>query len=171
MVELVVTIAVMAVLTAIIVPSMGAISENREKEKYKQYCLSILESADAIAEAYNNGAKSVAGYNIVSNNNEINWVGVRQCLETDNTYNYQCNVTVFRIGSPLGLTESGNTITTAFAQKDTVVVHFCFTDDKRMYASGCWYFEKNNNTAKYKYDYLLGAFISATDTFESPDMK
>lgn len=171
MVELVVTIAVMAVLTAIIVPSMGAISANREKEKYKQYCLSILESADAIAEAYNKGAKSVAGYNIVSANNEINWVGVRQCLETDNTYNYQCNVTIFRSGSPLGLTEDGNTVTTAYAQKDTIVVHFGFTLDNRMYASGCWYFEKNNDTAKYKYDYLLGTFISATDTFESPDRQ
>ena len=169
LVELVVVLAVIAVLASVITPSLAHTSENQSKDKYKQYCVSILESAESVCEAYNKGVRNVAGYTIVSTNGEVNYNGIQQCLSADNVYNYQCDITVFRQGSPSGLTETNNSLTTAYAQKDTVVVCLKKTTDGKMYAACCWYFEKKSKTAKYKFDYGKNSFIQANEAFYTPD--
>lgn len=169
LVELVVVIAIMAVLAAVITPSLSRSSDNQTKEKYKQYCASVLESAEQVSIAFNKGAKNVAGYNIISTNGEINYNGIQQCLVSDNVYNYQCDVTVYRAGSPSGLTETNGRITTAYAQKDTIVVCMKKMSDGKLYVLGCWYFEKKSNTAKYKFDYGKNAFIDLGEAFYTPD--
>ncbi len=169
LVELVVVLAIMAVLAGVITPSLSVASKNRTREKYKNYCVSILDSAEAIAEAYNKGANSIAGYKIVNTRGEIDWTNVQECLKVDNTYNYQCDIVIFREGFPGGLKESGNSINNVFANKDTVVVCYKKTQKGELFASGCWYFEKGQKTTEYKFDYGKNTFIASDEVFYTPD--
>lgn len=171
LVELIVVIAIMAVLTAIITPILTKSNDSSTKDKYKQYCLSIMESADSICDAYNKGAKKVAGFDIVNSKGEIAWSAIRDCLSTDNIYNYQYNVAVaYPSGCPTGLSEGGATITNAYTQKDTIVVYFKTKNvTGELYAVGCWYFEANKTEAKYKYDYVSNAIIDKNKTFYNPN--
>lgn len=168
LVELVVVIAIMAILGGLVTTTMVAQSRKSDRDQYKQYCLSILETAEDICTAYNKGAKKVAGYDIVNNRNEIDWSAIKDLLNTENINNYKYNVNTLTKGiTLLGLIETKDTISSSFT-KDTVIIYFKSNGKGEMYAVGCWYFEAGNTTAKYKYDYVKDEFLGSGEDFYTP---
>lgn len=169
LIELVVVIAVMAILAGVITPTLIAQNKKADRDQYKQYVVSVMETADDICEAFNKGAKRISGYDIVDSKNELQWTSIQELLNTENVNNYKFNVAICNVNyQPSGLTEGKNTLTSPYTTKDTVVVYFKTNSKGEYFAVGCWYFEKNNTQAKYKYDYVKDAFISGGEIFHNP---
>lgn len=169
LIELIVVIAIMAILAGVIVPVTTAQSRKADRDQYKQYVSSVMETAEDICNAYNNGAKRISGYDIVNTKNEIQWSAVQDLLNTENVNNYKFNVTYCTKDiSSLGLNEGNDSLTSPYTSKDTVVVYFKTNGKGEYFAVGCWYFEQNNKKAKYKYDYVNDSFISGNEKFYTP---
>lgn len=169
LIELVVVIAVMAILAGVITPVLTAQNRKADRDQYKQYVVSVMETADDICSAYNKGAKRISGYDIVDSKNEIQWVSIQELLNTENVNNYKFNVAICTATlNTLGLSEGKDTLTSPYTSKDTVIVYFKTNGKGEYFAVGCWYFEKNNKQAKYKYDYVQDTFISGNENFHNP---
>lgn len=174
LVEFVVVMAVMAILTAVAVPMLTSSSDSKTKEKYKQYCVSVLDSALSIAEAYSKGASSVAGYEIAKNTGEPNWDGINQCLNADNPYNYKFKVDCLKNHYTLsdfnklsgGYNPNGND----YRNIDTVVVCFVYNDLERTITPvGGWFIKKAVSSPAFKYDNIMGKGIDLNQKFTLPD--
>ncbi len=174
LVEVVVVMAIMALLATVAVPMLTSSSNSKTNDKYKQYCISALDSAASIAEAYSKGAKSAAGYDIAKNTGEPNWVGINQCLNADNPYNYKfkvsCTNTHYTVSEFSKLSGSSNPNGEEHKDIDTVVICYIYDDLERTITPiGAWFVKKAVVTVAYKYDYVLGKGIEITEKFTLPE--
>lgn len=172
LVEVIVVMAIMALLATVAVPVLTSSSNSKTKDKYKQYCVSALDSALSIAEAYSKGAKSAAGYDIAQNSGIPNWVGINQCLNADNPYNYKFKVSSIYYTKAEFSKLSGSSNPTGDEHKDidTVVICFIYDDLERTITPiGAWFVKKAVVTVAYKYDYVLGVGIEITEKFTLPE--
>ncbi len=169
LIEIIVVIAVMAILAGVVYPVMTAQNKKADRDQYKQYFTGVMETADEICKAYNNGAKKISGYDIVNTKNEVQWTSVQNLLNTENVNNYKFNVTICTKDiRSMGLTEEKDTLSSPYTGKDTVIIYFKNNSKGEYFAVGCWYFEQNNKKAKYKYDYINDSFISGSEKFYTP---
>lgn len=169
LVELVVVMAIMAILTAVAVPMLTSSANSKTKDKYKQYCVSILDSASYITDAFNKGVSSTAGYTIAQTNGQPDWNGIAQCLNSDNPYNYKFKVTCethYTVSEFNRLSGSSNPRGDDHKDMDTVVVCFVYNDLERSITPvGAWYIKKAVTQPAYKYDYIKGQGIENTEKF------
>lgn len=169
LIEIVVTIAIMAILAGVITPVLTAQNRKADQDQYRQYVNSVMETADDICSAYNKGANRISGYDIVNTKNEIQWTAVQDLLNIENVNSYKFNVGVCSKDiTSLGLVETSDTLSSPYTSKDTVIVYFKSNSKGEYFAVGCWYFEKNNKKAKYKFDYVNNKFISSNEKFFTP---
>lgn len=169
LVELIVVIAIMAIFAGVLTPTLTAQNRKADQDQYKQYVVSVMETAEDICSAYNKGAKRISGYDIVNTSGEIQWSSIEGLLNTENVNSYKFNVIACTTNrKPTGLNEANDSLTNAYTSKDTVVVYFKTNNKGEYFAAGCWYFEKSNKKAKYKYDYIKDAFISGSVSFSNP---
>ena len=174
LVELIVAIAVIAILSSIVLPTMSSSNNRQLQEQYKQSCISVLNSAETILAAVNKGAKVVSGFRLIKTDGSLDYGELRSCLKLENfngsDYDIYCYDNAAKNNGSTG------TLPTSFNNyaKDLVIIYVQSNNFKDNYtAVGGIYFQKTKRRpeAKIKYDYVLGSTISISKNFSNPYKK
>ncbi len=164
LIELIVTLALLAIAASIAAPIIIGNINKKEKDVHRQACINVMETAANIADGYNKGGKSISGVPIDPSNPLGGVNGVKTLIEEENALSYKINIVV---------KSDANNPNTAYS-KDTVVLYFWYgtngQGEKVALAVGCWYMVKNNKTPQYKYDYKLGELKEISTAFSTPSV-
>ena len=171
LVELIVTIAVIAILSSIILPTMSSTNNKQLQEQQKQACISVLNSAETVISAVNKGAKVVSGFQIIKSDGSFDFGEMKSCLRLENFNGADYDIICFDTkaknnGSNGVLPSSYNTYT-----KDIVAVYITSNNFKDNFtAVGAIYFKKGTRRmeATVKYDYVIGSTIIVSRNFSNP---
>ena len=174
LVELIVTIAVIAILSSIILPTMSSSNNRQLQERYKQSCISVLNSADSILAAVNKGAKVVSGFQIIKSDGSFDYNELKSCLKLENVNAADYDIACFDVDAKNN--GSTGTLPSSYSNyaKDLVVIYIQGNNFKDNYtAVGGIYFQKAKRRpeARIKYDYVLGTTITISRNFSNPYKK
>lgn len=161
LIELIVTLALLAIAATIAAPIIISNVNKKELESYRQACLNVYESAANIADGFNKGATNIGGVSIDPDKPNGGVTGVSSILNEDNSLAYKINIAV----------KDSSVNPSVNYSKDTVVVYFWYGSDDEgndyACAIGCWYMVKGKTAPQYKFDYKLGE-IAISASFSSP---
>lgn len=114
LVELIVTIAIMAIIAAVAVPTFASVSKGRQTADYKADLTDVLWQASIITDAFNASVAAgnpawVGGYRVDTPQ------GMQECLRAENNYGHLYEVVV--VFNPNELPDA-----THYNYKDTIIV-------------------------------------------------
>ncbi len=163
LIELIVTLALLAIAASIATPIILSGINKREEESQRQACINIFELGTNIADAYTKGSRSISGTSIDPNNPAGGILGVAALIAEENSLSYKIDIAI----------KSNATNPSVNYSKDTVVLYFWYGTDTggnpAALAVGCWYMVKGKTTPQYKYDYDKGK-IEVSTGFTTPNV-
>jgi|GEM_PF-2694642 len=172
LVELIVAIAIIAILSSVVMPSMSSVNNRQLQEQYRQACISVLDNAEIITEAINGGSKKVSGFQVVKTDGTIDYNGeFKNCLKLENFNGADYDIICFNVTSANNGSTGTLPASYSFFTKDIVAVYICNNAYKdKYYPCGAIYFKKDSAgmIAMLKYDYVDGTPISMKSPFKNP---
>ena len=171
LVELLLTIAVMAILSSIVLPSMSSANNRQLAEQYKQSCISVLDTTEIIFDAVNKGSRKVSGFTIIKNDGSVDYNELKRCLKLENFNGSDYDIVCFDVTAQNNGSTGTCPISLSNYSKDFVAVYICSNSVKdQFYPAGAIYYKKTSRSlsAQIKYDYVVGGTVDMRSTFSNP---